>query len=236
MAQAATRKHAGREHHRGGHPLSSKLAADHEGWTEGLTGLTDEHSATQLLAEAPPMRTSGGAAGIKVGVRGRCAGALRHGRGGLCRSWWADRRLTPCNCAALPLQAPAAAPAAAPPPAGPAGGEDGGAAPSSLSPEEERRARLEHALKALEVEVLQRGEVLADLGGWLALCSCGVACRAGVAAAGAASLHSLCPCSSLATDPPTPARPCRLCPRRRPRRLRAHGPERGPAGGAAGRH
>jgi hypothetical protein len=33
-----------------------------------------------------------------------------------------------------------------------------------MSPEEERRAWLEHALSSLEVEVEQRGELLADLG------------------------------------------------------------------------
>ncbi|KAL4427868.1 hypothetical protein ABPG75_001957 [Micractinium tetrahymenae] len=50
-----------------------------------------------------------------------------------------------------------------------AGAADGGATLGALcceglTPEEERRARVEHALRSLEVEVGQRGELLADLG------------------------------------------------------------------------
>ena len=65
-----------------------------------------------------------------------------------------------------------ASPAAAAPSTAAAGGSAAAAATAAaaagagpaLGPEEERGARLEHALRSLEVEVLQRGELLADLG------------------------------------------------------------------------
>ena len=60
--------------------------------------------------------------------------------------------------------------------------------------QEERRARLEHALKSLEVEVVQRGELLADRGGWLdGWAACAVVADAGGILAG--SLTPLCGCS-----------------------------------------
>ncbi|PRW56451.1 GTP-binding 1 [Chlorella sorokiniana] len=68
-------------------------------------------------------------------------------------------------------EAPSAAAAAhllASPTARPANGSMAAAATAAarpaVGPEEEQRARLEHALRSLEVEVLARGELLADLG------------------------------------------------------------------------
>ena len=52
-------------HGAGHHPhhLSAKvLSADHEGWAEGIASLTEEHTATQLLADD---------AGATLGLLGR---------------------------------------------------------------------------------------------------------------------------------------------------------------------
>ena len=73
--------------------------------------------------------------------------------------------MTPAAAAAHLLASPTAGPpngSTAPGIAAPADAAAG--ASPAVGPEEERRARLEHALRSLEVEVLQRGELLADLG------------------------------------------------------------------------
>ncbi|EFN58066.1 hypothetical protein CHLNCDRAFT_57128 [Chlorella variabilis] len=67
-------------HHRQGyHPLSSKLSADHEGWTEGIASLTEHNTATQLLDERPATngrkvrgRRGQHVSGTQAGTRVRC--------------------------------------------------------------------------------------------------------------------------------------------------------------------
>lgn len=63
-----------------------------------------------------------------------------------------------------PLASAACKPGAQASPVEAVGGAPGALCCEGLSPLEERRARVEHALRSLEVEVGQRGELLADLG------------------------------------------------------------------------
>ena len=151
MAAAAGRK-AGGERHRGGHHLSGKGGGDHVGWADGISALTEEHSATRLLDELPTRTAS---AGIKV-RRLLDAGGMVSTTGRAAAGHGAHPCATlvppPASC----LQAAAALPAWL-------DRAEAGAG-TAPAPEEERRARVEHALRSLEVEVLQRGELLADLG------------------------------------------------------------------------
>ncbi|KAL4858377.1 GTP-binding protein 1 [Chlorella vulgaris] len=103
-------------HSRHAHHLSSKQC-DHEGWTEGIVSLTDQHTATELLDDGAAGRHKAAAATSTPTIADHLAPA-----GPLL-----------CDC-------------------------------EGMSPAEEWRARLEHALRSLEVEVEQRGELLADLG------------------------------------------------------------------------
>ena len=156
-------------HHRQGyHPLSSKLSADHEGWTEGIASLTEHNTATQLLDERPATngrkvrgRRGQHVSGTQAGTRVRCRnGGGRAGRQPSAACGAARASSCPQAAAERGAEAPAT-PAVLPLSAG------GGVCEcEGMSPEEERRARLEHALRSLEVEVEQRGELLADLGGW----------------------------------------------------------------------
>ncbi|KAI7839256.1 hypothetical protein COHA_006954 [Chlorella ohadii] len=136
---------AGPQHTRSAHHLSSRRAGDHEGWAEGIASLTERHTATALLDDAAAdSRSHGASSGEVRSVRMRSAPAAA----------------AAAHLLASPTDAPANGTTA------PGGASEGAAASAnaSLGPEEERRARLEHALHSLEVEVLQRGELLADLG------------------------------------------------------------------------
>ena len=145
-AQQHKGEHRGSHHRPGPHHLSSKVSTDHEGWAEGIVSLTEEHTATELLHDN--MTVVGGSAvapaaataanGHRAGAQpGSFAGSATGGSGDGAGAGMLQQQL-----GALVLT-------------------------EGMSAEEERRARLEHALKSLEVEVVQRGELLADLGGWL---------------------------------------------------------------------
>ncbi len=189
---------AGPQHTRSAHHLSSRRAGDHEGWAEGIASLTERHTATALLDDAAADSRSHGASSGEVrsvrmrSVRGQWV-CPSMGRSAACgRSSAAAHVLLLTVVPGHAVQAPAAAAAAhllASPTDAPANGTTapGGAsecaaagASPSMGPEEERRARLEHALHSLEVEVLQRGELLADLGAPLPLLAwCPLRCFAG---------------------------------------------------------
>jgi hypothetical protein len=164
-------EHRGSHHRSGPHHLSSKVSTDHEGWAEGIVSLTEEHTATELLHDnmtvvggsaVAPAAAAAATNGHRAGAQpGSCAGSANGGSGGDGNSTAALQQ----QLGALVLT-------------------DG------MSAEEERRARLEHALKSLEVEVVQRGELLADLGGWVGGCAGG---RMGGWVGGwPAGLHVLC--------------------------------------------
>lgn len=128
----------GLQHQRSAHHLSSRRGGEHEGWAEGIASLTERHAATALLDDA---------ATEVSGNQASCGEA------------------TPAAAAAHLLASPTADPpngSTAPGIAAPADAAAG--ASPAVGPEEERRARVEHAVRSLEVEVLQRGELLADLG------------------------------------------------------------------------
>lgn len=98
----------GRRHHHGGRPgearhsashrLSSK-AAEHEGWADGISALTEEHTATQLLEEGrAPAGSAPAAAAAKVRCRAWGAGPVRSEQA------WHGRRA--CSLGALHAAAP----------------------------------------------------------------------------------------------------------------------------------
>lgn len=155
-ARRPGKTHHSTRHHLSGQQDSTDLNA---GWADGISSLTEGHSAAALLDREDP-------AGVRaVGAAGAAAAAASA----------AMMLMKMCRCPCCSLRVPAlpqALPASAaarltpsPATADAAAAAAAAAEGRALRPGEERRARLEHALSSLEVEVAQHGELVADLGG-----------------------------------------------------------------------